>query len=412
MSEQVVVSQPSSGSPASSREPSASFASTLIRLRDVAPRLTAFSGLVEIRLADAGDASLFVQCPSGEVTDRAPSGEVLVAITLNSSDLIRIIDNNLDSRAVFGFKRKFDVNGRIADAMHFCDALQGVERRQPNLNPAILPKATPDLARAKADYERFGYCLLQDAISPETVARLRKRLLDQATAERDAGVATRDGGPNLPNQRVWHLPNKGQEFLDLLDAPVIDEFCPTLLGNHYVISSYSANIAGKGGEPMYLHYDQVFADPPIPNVRLGLNIAFFLDEVTEANGGTRLMPGNAKDGSAPDNPLSTDGTVAAEGPAGSALIWDSRVWHGTGSNTTDNPRHLLLLFFVRFFIRAQENYALCLRDDVKATLSDRVKTMLGFRVTNSLGGLGLGKEGSIVDRPAEPIGRLGPPWRA
>jgi ectoine hydroxylase-related dioxygenase (phytanoyl-CoA dioxygenase family) len=84
------------------------------------------------------------------------------------------------------------------------------------------------------------------------------------------------------------------------------------------------------------------------------------------------------------------------------------VWHGTGSNTTDTPRHVLLLFLLRFFIRAQDNYALCLRDDVKATLSDRINTMLGFRVTNSLGGLGLGKEGSIVDRPAEPIGRLGP----
>jgi ectoine hydroxylase-related dioxygenase (phytanoyl-CoA dioxygenase family) len=381
----------------------------MARLRDAAPRLTAFSGLVEIRLADAGDASLFVQCPGGGVTDHAPSGEILVTITLNTRDLIRIIDNKLDPRAVFGFKRKFDVNGAIADAMHFCDALRGMVRRQPKLDPAILPKVTPDLARAKADYERFGYCLLQDAISAATVTRLRKRLVDQAAAERDAGVAIRDGGPNLTNQRVRLLPNKGQEFLDLLDAPVIDEFCPQLLGDHYIISSYSANIAGKGGEPMYLHYDQVFADPPVPNVMLGLNFAFFLDDVHEGNGGTRLMPGNAKDGSAPDNPLSTDGTVAAEGPAGTALIFDSRVWHGTGSNTTDTPRHVLLLFFNRFFIRAQDNYALCLREDVKATLSDRIKTMLGFRVTNSLGGLGLGKEGSIVDRPAKPIGRLGPP---
>jgi ectoine hydroxylase-related dioxygenase (phytanoyl-CoA dioxygenase family) len=408
MTEQVVLARPSSGSPASDRGASASLTSTLARLRDAAPRVAAFSGLVEIRLADAGDVSLFIQCPSGEVTGDAPSGEILVTITLNSRDLIRIIDKKLDPRAVFGFKRKFDVDGAIADAMHFCDALQGVERRQPKLNRAILPKATPDLARAKADYERFGYCLLQDAISPETVARLRRRLVDQAAAEREAGVAILDGGPNLTNQRVRILPNKGQEFLDLLNAPVIDEFCPQLLGDHYIISSYSANIAGNGGEPMYLHYDQVFVDPPIPNVQLGLNFAFFLDDVHEANGGTRLLPANAKDGFAPDNPLSTDGTVAAEGPAGTALIFDSRVWHGTGSNTTDEPRHVLLLFLLRFFMRAQDNYALCLRDDVKATLSDRIKTMLGFRVTNSLGGLGLGKEGSIVDRPAEPIGRLGP----
>jgi ectoine hydroxylase-related dioxygenase (phytanoyl-CoA dioxygenase family) len=380
----------------------------IARILEVAPRLKAFDGLVKITFADGDDASIFVQCPSGEVTDQAPGRAVRVAVRLNSRDLLLIADGYRNPRLLFGFARTFAVEGAIPDAMHFFDALQGVQRRQPELDPAVLPKATPDLTRAKADYERFGYCLLQDALSPQTVAKLRKRVVDQATGEREAGVATRDGGPDLPNQRIWHLPNKGQEFLDLLNEPVIDAFCPEALGDNYIICSYSANIAGKGGDPMYLHYDQGFVDPPIPDVMLGLNIAFFLDDVNEVNGGTRLMPSNARDGDAPDNPLSTHGTAAAEGPAGTALIWDSRVWHGTGTNTTDKPRHVILLFFVRFFIRPQDNYSLLLRDEVNATLSDRIKTMLGFRVTNSLGGVGLGKEGSIVERPAEPIGRLGP----
>ena len=50
-----------------------------------------------------------------------------------------------------------------------------------------------------------------------------------------------------------------------------------------------------------------------------------------------------------------------------------------------------------------------LRDDVKATLSDRAKTMLGFRVTNTLGGVEGPKEGSLVERPADPVGRLESP---
>jgi ectoine hydroxylase-related dioxygenase (phytanoyl-CoA dioxygenase family) len=322
-----------------------------------------------------------------------------------------IIDGYRNPRLLFGFARTFSVEGAICDAMHFFDALQCVRRTQPVLDPAVLPKPTPILAGAKADYERFGYCLLQDAISPDTLAKLRKRVVDQAAGERQAGVAVRDGGRDQPNQRIWHLPNKGQEFVDLLSEPVIDAFCADALGDHYIVCSYSANIAGKNGEPMYLHYDQGFIDPPIPEVMLGLNFAFFLDDVNETNGGTRLMPGLDRDGCAPDNPLSSDGTAAAAGPAGTALIWDSRVWHGTGTNKTEKPRHVILLFFVRFFIRPQDNYSLLLRDDVKGTLSDRIKAMLGFRVTNSLGGVGFGKEGSIVDRPAAPIGRLEPTCR-
>jgi ectoine hydroxylase-related dioxygenase (phytanoyl-CoA dioxygenase family) len=376
------------------------------KVRAASHSLKAFDGLVKISFADADESHIFVDCASGRVTTDDPGAPPRVAITLNSPDLVRLADRTLDPRTMFGFKRTFKVEGSIPDAMHFLDALQGAKRSQPEFDPELLPKATDDLARAKADYEQFGYCLLKDAIAPEQVASLRQRLVEQAAGEREAGVATRDGGAHAPNQRVWYLPNKGQEFIDLLDNPVIDAFCPEVLGDHYILASYSANIAGKDGDPMYLHYDQVFADPPIPELMMGLNYAFFLDDVSEANGGTRLMPGSTRDGYAPDNPLTIDGTIAAEGPAGTALIWDSRIWHGTGTNRTDKPRHVLLLFFVRFFIRPQDNYGLFLRDDVKATLSERVQTFLGFRVTNSLGGLGLGKEGTIVSRPVEPIGQL------
>jgi ectoine hydroxylase-related dioxygenase (phytanoyl-CoA dioxygenase family) len=157
-----------------------------------------------------------------------------------------------------------------------------------------------------------------------------------------------------------------------------------------------------------LHYDQISVQPPVPDVMIGLNIAFFLDDVTDANGGTRIVPCSGQKGMAPDDPSSIEGTIAAEGPAGTALLWDSRVWHGTGPNRTDSLRHVILLYFNRHFMRAQENWALSLRDDVKAGLSDRVKTMLGFRVTNTLGGVEGPREGALTERPASPVGRLGP----
>jgi ectoine hydroxylase-related dioxygenase (phytanoyl-CoA dioxygenase family) len=292
--------------------------------------------------------------------------------------------------------------------MRFCDAAAGVERRAAAYHATSLPRPTRDLARAKQDLARFGYCLVQDALSPARTAALRTRLREQAEGEAAAGVASYDGGPGGPNQRVWALINKGQEFVDLLDDPLIDEFVPDLLGDHAIIFSYSANIAGPGGQPQILHYDQISVQPPIPDVMVGLNIAFFLDEVTDANGGTRIAPCSGERGMAPDDPFSIEGTIAAEGPAGAALLWDSRVWHGTGPNRTRGLRHVVLLYFNRHFMRAQENFSLSLRDDVKATLSDRVKTMLGFRVTNTMGGVEGPKEGALVDRPAEPVGRLRP----
>lgn len=71
--------------------------------------------------------------------------------------------------------------------------------------------------------------MLKNALSPEQVALLKKASQEQAAAEREAKVATFDGGKNKPNQRIWNLFNKGEEFLDLINHPLIDEIVPWYL---------------------------------------------------------------------------------------------------------------------------------------------------------------------------------------
>jgi hypothetical protein len=50
-----------------------------------------------------------------------------------------------------------------------------------------LPQATKDLATAKADLDRYGYCLLAEALGADQLAALRTRLEEQALAERQTG---------------------------------------------------------------------------------------------------------------------------------------------------------------------------------------------------------------------------------
>lgn len=90
--------------------------------------------------------------------------------------------------------------------------------------------------------------LLKNALTPEQVAILKKGAQEQAAGERKAGVATFDGGPKKPNQRIWNLFNKGEEFLDLLNHPLIDEVVPWYLGcDNPLLWSYSVS-PSEGGE--------------------------------------------------------------------------------------------------------------------------------------------------------------------
>lgn len=270
-----------------------------------------------------------------------------------------------------------------------------------------LPRLTRDLVQAKRDLDSFGYCLIAEALDASDLRALRERLVEQAAAEAEIGRATRDGGPSLPNQRVWNLINKGREFRDLILHPLVDAIMPHLLGTGFILSSLTANIAGPGGAPMYLHRDQGYLPfhTPIPVVA---NIAWMLDDVTSANGGTRLVPRSHLSAAPLANPADTSQTVAAQGPAGSALVFDGRIFHGTGPNSTESRRHVLLSYFARPFMRAQENPFLSLDVEVERALSDQLKSRLGYKVWGTLGGVEGPMEAAIVTRPEHLLGELRP----
>ena len=73
-------------------------------------------------------------------------------------------------------------------------------------------------------------------------------------------------------------------------------------------------------------------------------------------------------------------TVAGTGPAGTALVFDGRIWHGTGANiTADDRRYGVLTYFCRPWMRPQENYTLSTHPDVLGTARRRAGALLGLR---------------------------------
>ncbi len=278
-----------------------------------------------------------------------------------------------------------------------------------------LPPLRTDLDDVKADLDRLGVARIADALSPAEVAALRARLEAQAEAERAAGLASMDGGG--VNQRVWNLPSKGREFVDLLTKPLVAEVVGHVLEGEYTVSSHTANIAGPGGSAMVLHSDQGYSPLSTPYA-LAVNIMWMLEDFTEENGATRVVPGShliAREPSRSD----AVATVAGVGPVGSALVFDGRIWHGTGANTTANKyRWGVLTYFCRPWVRPQENYAVSTHPDALAEMSPEVKAMLGFKVWHTLGGVkgpwGPGTPDAMgfrteryIDRDAPRIGPLG-----
>ena len=274
------------------------------------------------------------------------------------------------------------------------------------------PDPTKDMTQAKRDLAEFGYCLIEDALPSAQLEQVRDRLIDQAEAEKQAGVAAMesgigypDGATFTPNQRVWNLPNKGDEFLSLLTHPQILPLVRHVLGDGCMVSSFTANIACKGGTAQVLHTDQstfpLYIKEPVV-----CNVAFMLSDFTNDNGATRIIPGSHLDERKPVEDMLGAETIAAEAPAGTAMVFEGRVWHGTGANITDDPRHVALAYYCKPWLRTQEAFLLTLSDAVLEKADDELKYLLGHGLYQSYGGVDGRYDSLIVDRSPPFGGRM------
>ncbi|MBY8823561.1 phytanoyl-CoA dioxygenase family protein [Sphingomonas colocasiae] len=256
-----------------------------------------------------------------------------------------------------------------------------------------LPAPSRDMEQARRDLRETGCCIIPDLLSPDQVSDLLARTLEQAECERAAGIASCESGAGRtayandgPNQRVWNLLNKGDAFAPIAEHPLILDLVRDVLGDDILLSSLTANIAGKGGSEMFLHMDQgslpaYFSEPVV------CNVAWILSGYSEEGGATRIIPNSHHLGYRRSEEMQGSATVAAAAPPGSALIFEGRIWHATGENLTDDPRVALLAFYSKPWLRQQENGVASIRDDVLAGASDTLKTLLGFRTWAALGGL-------------------------
>jgi ectoine hydroxylase-related dioxygenase (phytanoyl-CoA dioxygenase family) len=247
----------------------------------------------------------------------------------------------------------------------------------------VTATLTNDFDIAKADLAEHGYCLVEGALSADDVLALRERLVELADQEiADDTDYVYDGGAN---QRIWQLLNKGEMFEALAQHPLAMTAMEHLLGAGFLLSNIDANIAGPGGTPMFLHADQSFVPPPWPPFPLVANIMWMLDEFTADNGATRIVPGSHRFDRGPDW-LTDPEPVPVCAPAGTAMIFDGRLWHQTGANTTaDERRHGILAYYCRPWMRTQEIFFVSLEPEVLERATPKMRQLLGWDNYLSLG---------------------------
>jgi ectoine hydroxylase-related dioxygenase (phytanoyl-CoA dioxygenase family) len=117
-----------------------------------------------------------------------------------------------------------------------------------------------------------------------------------------------------------------------------------------------------------------------------LNVLFAVDAFSQENGGTIVVPGTHQRGDRPSDEFLTSAAEAVECPAGSAIVFDSTLWHAAGINRSSRERLGINQQFTRSFLKQQVDYVRALGDDVVLAQADRTQQLLGWytRVVTSL----------------------------
>ena len=307
-------------------------------------------------------------------------------------------------------------------------------------NESELPKPTESTSQLISDVDRWGYCLIANAIDPTTLAEVQKRLSDQARAEQEQGhhQMSEVQDSSGVNQWLYMLINKGKVFEKLLFQTNIMAVLQHLLGEEYVLSDFAAHITRPGNSLLPLHIDQWWLPPPkmpgekhtrpgnigrtkvvmakgLPprsttpiNATAVVNAMWMISDYTQANGATRLVPGSHHSGLQPAQSVPHQcPTVAAEGAAGTVVLWDGRTWHAAGANDSNAPRYGVTSYYSGPQYRSLSNWTIGTKQAVLDNASAELLQLLGFKPFGGYGHTG-NRDGIMATSAEHLIGELTP----
>jgi len=212
------------------------------------------------------------------------------------------------------------------------------------------------LARVAMD----GFCVIEGAIPADDVSAVRESV-ERSTAEHGRKEARVRGIGHVPGFMRYN-----QSLAPYVADPRLMALIEGLLGPAARVSYVTATINHPGNRRGSWHADWPFNQKnagripaPYPDAVMHLTTLWMLSPFTDANGGTLLVPGSHRQ---PTNPTADMGVspdavypteINATGSAGSVLVLDSRIWHATAANETDEPRVSVVVRYAPWWLNTR-----------------------------------------------------------
>jgi ectoine hydroxylase-related dioxygenase (phytanoyl-CoA dioxygenase family) len=266
--------------------------------------------------------------------------------------------------------------------------------------PTTIEQASPWLkgrafASWREEFDRRGYLIFERVLPPDRVAEIRAALAPYL--ERD--LTGRNDFEGLKTNRVYALLAKSPLFADLVTHPLALAFAEAELGQSCLLSALLAINLHPGETAQPWHFDDGGAKMPRPRPALGISAFWAIDDTTELNGSTEVIPGShlwdeqAIEGAAKPadftsrrtpnderDPGSRPDAVKMMMPSGSLAVAKGTLWHRGGANLSDRPRLIITPQYCVGWVRQLENMSLAVPAELAEKLPERARELIGYSI--------------------------------
>ncbi len=245
---------------------------------------------------------------------------------------------------------------------------------------------------------RDGCVVIDRLVEPEVLDRVR----DEMAAYIEACPTSADDFGGRKTRRIGALIARSETARDVVMNDMVLGTASRVMSQ---VASFQLHLTqiiaiGPGQEAQPIHRDQwAFDFFPFPKgYEVQLNTLWAMDDFTEENGATRVIPGsNHYDDKLRFRHQDTEG---AEMERGSVFLYTGSVYHGGGANQSDAVRMGLNVTYNLGFLRQEENQYLSCPREIAATLPKDLLRLMGYQ----MGAYALG----YIDDVRDPIEAVRP----
>jgi len=224
-----------------------------------------------------------------------------------------------------------------------------------------------------------GYFLFENVINAELLQELKSGI-DKAFMDDENSLKTGKFKSDANISDVSRLLlGRNKSFEKLIDTSEIQKYIDLILSETCVINNYSAVklMPNKKNVVANIHKDS----PRYSNeFKLAIQVLYFIDDFTEETGGTWVLPGSHNANKQPSEEVFFNNGKQIVGKAGTAMVFDSSLWHAAGFNVSENPRRGIAIVYTRSFIKQQIDLVRALPEELISNFSEKLKRLIGYNV--------------------------------